>query len=136
MEWLVTDRALVVKVACAPLMLVVASELVPSLKVTFPVGVPLPGETGLTVAVNVTDCPNTDGLADEETVVVVLPGVTVSVPESVAVKLPEGAWTAALPVAWAVKVALLLSPAATRSPLTTWPVTLTSDHESAAALAR
>ena len=29
----------------------------PSLKVTLPVGVPVAGETGLTVAVNVTDWP-------------------------------------------------------------------------------
>ena len=33
----------------------------PSLKVTIPSGVPLPGATGLTVAVKVTDCPATDG---------------------------------------------------------------------------
>src|SRR5437867_8878683 len=108
----------------------------PSLNVTVPVGVPVAGATALTVAVKNTVWPDTEGLSDEETVVVVLPGVTVSVPESVAVKLAEGAWTAALPVAWAVKVALLLSPAATRSPLTTWPVILASDHESAATLAR
>jgi hypothetical protein len=35
------------------------------------VRVPEPGETGLTVAVKVTDWPKTDGLAEEVTVVVV-----------------------------------------------------------------
>ena len=33
----------------------------PSLTVTLPVGVPLPGETGVTVKFTVTDCPTTDG---------------------------------------------------------------------------
>src|SRR6266581_4444798 len=42
----------------------------PSLKVTFPVGVPEPGLLAVT-AVKVTDCPNTDGLADELADVVV-----------------------------------------------------------------
>ena len=36
-----------------------------------PVAVPAPGEVTLTVAVKVTDWPNTDGLAEEATVVVV-----------------------------------------------------------------
>src|SRR6185503_5778833 len=39
--------------------------------VTVPVGVPPGGGTAVTVAVNVTVCPKTDGFADEETVVVV-----------------------------------------------------------------
>src|SRR5437667_12796210 len=43
----------------------------PSLKVTFPVGVPEPGLLAVTVAVKVTDCLNTDGLAEELTPVVV-----------------------------------------------------------------
>src|SRR5438034_159046 len=43
----------------------------PSLKVTFPAGVPEPGLLAVTVAVKVTDCPNTDGLAEELTDVVV-----------------------------------------------------------------
>src|SRR5206468_11284627 len=43
----------------------------PSLKVTFPVGVPEPGLLAVTVAVKVTDCPDTDGLAEELTPVVV-----------------------------------------------------------------
>ena len=44
----------------------------PSLKVTVPVGVPPPGLFTVTVAVKVTDCPDTDGLAEELTNVVVL----------------------------------------------------------------
>jgi len=35
------------------------------LKVTVPVGVPVPGATAVTVAVNVTDCPKTDGFAED-----------------------------------------------------------------------
>src|SRR5437867_4229806 len=49
------------------------------LKVSEPVGVPAPGETTLTVPVNVTDWPVTDGLTDELTVVVVLAWLTVCV---------------------------------------------------------
>ena len=44
---------------------------VPSLNVSVPVGVPAPGATAATVAVNVTDCPRFEGLRDEVTVVVV-----------------------------------------------------------------
>src|SRR5438552_19065531 len=43
----------------------------PSLKVTCPVGVPEPGLLAVTVAVKVTDCLNTDGLAEELAHVVV-----------------------------------------------------------------
>jgi hypothetical protein len=42
-----------------------------SLNCTVPPGVPDPGAVALTVAVNVTDSPNTDGLADEITLVLV-----------------------------------------------------------------
>jgi hypothetical protein len=52
----------------------VPSVVVPSLKVTFPVGVTL--NCGLTVAVNVTDCPLFDGFADEVNVVAVLAWLT------------------------------------------------------------
>jgi hypothetical protein len=34
--------------------------------VTVPVGVPPPGATGMTLAVNVTGCPATAGFGDEE----------------------------------------------------------------------
>ena len=44
------------------------------MKVTVPVGVPVAGATGLTVAVNVTDWPKSDGLTEDVgAVVVVLP---------------------------------------------------------------
>src|SRR5947208_2135752 len=49
----------------------------PSWKVTFPVGVPAPGLLAVTVAVKVTDCPDSDGLAEELTSVVVLAFFTV-----------------------------------------------------------
>ena len=53
-------------------------KLVPSiLNCTVPVGVPEPGDTGATVAVNVTDWSATDGFSDEVTVVVVLAWFTV-----------------------------------------------------------
>ena len=47
----------------------VPSEIVPFLKVTVPLGVP--EVAGLTVAVNVTDCPDTEGFAEETRLVVV-----------------------------------------------------------------
>jgi hypothetical protein len=51
----------------------------PSRKVTVPVGVPVAGATAVTVAVNVTVCPKTDGLTDEVTVVELTPFTTVCV---------------------------------------------------------
>ncbi len=45
------------------------------MNVTTPVGVPLPGVAAATVAVSVTDWPNTDGLAEELTTTV-LPACT------------------------------------------------------------
>ena len=59
-----------------PLRLVVPSELVPSLKVTVPVGVALAGATGLTVAVKTTAWPNVDGFGDEPAAVLLLPLLT------------------------------------------------------------
>ena len=52
------------RAAAAPMLLPL------SLNCTVPVGVPVPAGPA-TVAVNVTDCPKSDGLADEVTVVVV-----------------------------------------------------------------
>ena len=49
----------------------VPKVVVPSLNVTVPVGVPDPGALAVTVAVNVTVWPNTDGLTDDTTVVAV-----------------------------------------------------------------
>jgi hypothetical protein len=43
----------------------------PSRKFTVPVGVPAPGALTVTVAVNVTDCPNTDGFAEDVRLVLV-----------------------------------------------------------------
>jgi hypothetical protein len=51
--------------------------VVPSLKVTVPVGVPAPGDTGATVAVSVTDWPETPGFAEEVTLEVVAAWLTV-----------------------------------------------------------
>ena len=80
MEWgePATSRALVANVAVpvpssVPLPIFVA----PSMKSTVPVGVPAPGETGATVAVNVTDWPKTLGLVSEVSAVVVSAWFTV-----------------------------------------------------------
>src|SRR5438552_1359068 len=62
--------------ACSPHPVI---EPAPSLKFTEPVGVPTPGATAATVAVNVTLWPNTDGLADDVSVVVVLDWFTTCV---------------------------------------------------------
>ena len=67
---------LVVKVATPPLSVPVPSVVEPSLNVTVPVGVPAPGDVAVTVAVNVTDWPNTDGLTDETSAVVVASWLT------------------------------------------------------------
>ena len=71
----------------------VPSTVVPSLKVTVPVTVPAPGATGLMVAVSVTDWPNTEGFADDESVLVVDAAFTVSVTavEVLVAKLPLAA---------------------------------------------
>ena len=59
-----------VKVAWPLAMVTLAASVVaPSVKVTVPVGVPVAGATAATVAVNVTACPNTEGLGAEVTVV-------------------------------------------------------------------
>ena len=41
------------------------------MNVTVPVGVPAPGAAAVTVAVNVTDCPNIDGFVEDVSAVVV-----------------------------------------------------------------
>jgi hypothetical protein len=70
MVWAPTVSDAIVNVALPELKLAVASVVAPSRKVTVPVGVPEPGETALTVAVKVTDCPKTDAFTDEVTPVV------------------------------------------------------------------
>jgi len=82
--WLPAVNVEMVNVAC-PLLRVtglgvepvkaVPGQVAPSMKVTLPVGVPL---ALVTVAVNVTDCPNVDGLGDDITAVLVAGLVTVS----------------------------------------------------------
>lgn len=62
----------VLKVAVPLMRVPVPSVVAPSLKVTVPVGVPVAGAVAETVAVNVTDWPDTDGFA-ELTATVVLP---------------------------------------------------------------
>src|SRR5205814_266537 len=61
----------------------------PSLKVTVPVGVPAPLVLAFTVAVKVTGCPDTDGLI-EETTPVVVPGSVVVVVGGAAVVVVGG----------------------------------------------
>ncbi len=76
------------KVATPALSVPVPNVAAPSLKVTVPLGVPLPGATAATVAVKVTDCPNTEGLAEEATVVVVPAALTVWVKGEAVLSLP------------------------------------------------
>ena len=69
----------VLKVAWPELRVAVPNVAAPSLKVTVPVGVPVPGAVAVTVAVKVTDWPKTEGLTEEATAVVVLALLTVCV---------------------------------------------------------
>jgi hypothetical protein len=69
-KWFPTAKADVVKVATPELLSVELPRVaLVSRKVTVPVGVPEPVE--VTVAVNVTACPDTDGFGDDMSVVVV-----------------------------------------------------------------
>jgi hypothetical protein len=82
--WLPTARVVVLNAAC-PLPFTAtfeASVVAPSVKVTVPVGMPAPD---VTVAVNVTDCPNVDGLGAELTEVEVAAAGTTAVCADVAV---------------------------------------------------
>ena len=75
-----TAKALVLSVAAngpLPEIVLLPNGVEPSLKVTMPVGVPLPGLVMLTVPVNVTDWPKTEGVTLVATVVVVLALFTV-----------------------------------------------------------
>src|SRR5438552_6696146 len=77
-EWEPTASVLVTNVAWPePFRVPVPRVLGPSLKVTVPVGVPAPGLVAVTVAVKVTDCPDSDGLREEVTDVVVPASVAV-----------------------------------------------------------
>ncbi len=59
------------KDAAPPLRATVPKDVAPSLKLTVPDGVPPPGALAATVAVKVTACPKTAGLAVDVTLVVV-----------------------------------------------------------------
>jgi hypothetical protein len=81
----------VVKVALPLTSVLVPRVVVPSVRVTLPVGVPV---RELTVAVRVTDCPNTEGLTEEVRRVVVGPPM---------VRVKD--WLASEPIPlWAVRV--------------------------------
>jgi hypothetical protein len=89
-EWLPNARVATARLPEPPLRLAVPSTVVPSLNVIVPPTIPAPGVTGLTVAVNVAGWPKTEGLAEEESVVVVDAALTVSVTadELLPAKLP------------------------------------------------
>ena len=70
-ECAAADSEVVLKVATPPAIVLVASGVAPSLKVTVPAGVPAPGEVALMVAVKVTDWPNTVGFVEESSAVLV-----------------------------------------------------------------
>src|SRR5207247_1245517 len=74
-----------------PFRVPVARVLGPSLKVTVPVGVPAPLVLAFTVAVKVTGCPDTDGLIEETTPVVVPGSVVVVVDAALVVVVVVGA---------------------------------------------
>jgi hypothetical protein len=63
-------RVVVVNFATAEVSATEPSVVEPSLNVTVPVGVPVAED--VTVAVNVTDCPEIDGLSEEDSNVEVL----------------------------------------------------------------
>src|SRR6516165_7260864 len=74
--WLPARSKEVVKLTAPPESVPVPRFVLPSKKVTVPVGAPRPG-VALTIADKVTDWPNTDGLADDTRVVLVLAWITV-----------------------------------------------------------
>ena len=79
MEWLATDRLEMANLATPPDRVTVFNTVVPSLNVMAPVGVPAPGALGVTVAVKVTDCPQTAEIDVDASVVVVVAWLTVCV---------------------------------------------------------
>jgi hypothetical protein len=78
-ECAATLSELVLNVAWPELRVPVPMVVAPSLKVTVPLGVPAPAPVGVTVAVNVTDCPNTLGLVELVSAVAVPAWFTVCV---------------------------------------------------------
>ena len=77
--WLPTESDEVAKLALPELKVAVPKVAAPSRNVTVPVGVPVAGATGLTVAANVTAWPNSDGFTDDVTVVELAAELTVCV---------------------------------------------------------
>src|SRR2546427_570598 len=71
MEWEATESTALVYFTWPALSALVARAVAPSLKITFPLGVPPPGEVAPTVAVKITDWPKTVGLVEEVRVAVV-----------------------------------------------------------------
>src|SRR5712692_3051548 len=71
MLWIPTDRLAVVDAAWLATRTLVSNMVPLSKNVTVPVGIPEPGAFAVTVAVNETGCPKTEGLTLETTVVVV-----------------------------------------------------------------
>ena len=100
MVWIPTDRLDVLRLAVAFVLSATSPSFVfPSKKDTTPLGAPPP--SGVTIAVNATAWPETDGLRDELTVVVVLvvPGRTVCPPPSepeLGAKLPSPLYLAVI----------------------------------------
>jgi len=71
-ECVATLSVEVEKVATLPLKAPVPKVVAPSLNVTVPLALPVPGDVTVNVAVNVTDCPETDGLGEPTSAIVVL----------------------------------------------------------------
>jgi hypothetical protein len=73
MVWVPNDSVVVVTVATPPdnVPVPIVAEVKVSTNDTVPVGVPVPGPVGETIAVNVTDCPLLIVFDDEVTVLVV-----------------------------------------------------------------
>jgi hypothetical protein len=69
MEWSAGVNDELDSVARPKLNVAVPIVVAPSRKVTVPVGVPVPGNTALTVTVKITTCPKTAGFTDELTAV-------------------------------------------------------------------
>jgi hypothetical protein len=114
-EWLPVASALVVNVAAAEAFNApVPSVVAPSLNVTLPVGVPAIVE--VIVAVNVTDCPNVDGLTDEMTAVTVAGKFTdcVTVFEVLAAKFASPGYVAV--IGWFPVARVLVMNVATPTP--------------------
>src|SRR5437763_1159348 len=98
--WPATAREeMALLVALPPLTLAALPKAEPSIEnCTVPVRMPAPGNTALTVAVKVTDCPNADGLTEEATVVVLPAWFTfcATTPEVLVLKLESPLYTAVI----------------------------------------